>query len=37
MLRHTARPTEAFARFLDVAALTGSLPLAFGLYQHLEP
>ncbi len=37
MLRHTARPTEAFARFLDLAALTLSLPLAFALYQHVAP
>ena len=37
MLRHTARPTEAFARFLDLAALTVSLPLAFALYQHVAP
>ncbi len=37
MLRHTARPTEAFARFLDLAVLTVSLPLAFGLYQRIAP
>ncbi len=37
MLKHTARPTEAFARFLDLAALTLSLPLAFALYQRIAP
>ena len=35
MLRHNARPTEAFARFLDLSGLTLSLPLAFGLYGRL--
>ena len=35
MLKHTARPTEALARFLDLTALTLALPLGFGLYRRL--
>ncbi len=35
MLRHTARPTEAVARFLDLAALVLALPGAFSIYGRL--
>ena len=37
MLRHTARPTEAVARFVDLGALTLALPLAFGFYRRIAP
>ncbi|HET6437718.1 MAG TPA: sugar transferase [Anaeromyxobacter sp.] len=37
MLRHTARPTEAVARFLDLLALSVALPLSFGLYRRTAP
>jgi exopolysaccharide biosynthesis polyprenyl glycosylphosphotransferase len=36
MLRHTAKPTEAVARFLDLCALTLGLPLSFALYRHVS-
>jgi exopolysaccharide biosynthesis polyprenyl glycosylphosphotransferase len=35
MLKHTARPTEAVLRFLDLTALILSLPAAFTLYQSV--
>src|SRR5512140_1325309 len=37
MLRHTSTPTEAVARVIDLVALVGALPLAFGLYLRLAP
>ena len=36
MLNHTARPTEAAARFLDLGALVIALPLSFSLHLHLR-
>jgi exopolysaccharide biosynthesis polyprenyl glycosylphosphotransferase len=35
MLNHTARPTEAVARFLDLGALVVALPVAFSLHLKL--
>jgi exopolysaccharide biosynthesis polyprenyl glycosylphosphotransferase len=35
MLNHTARPTEAVARFLDLGALLIAYPLAFSLHMRL--
>ena len=37
MMRHIARPTEAAARFIDFAALTAALPIAYQLYQRGLP
>jgi exopolysaccharide biosynthesis polyprenyl glycosylphosphotransferase len=34
MLRHTARPSEAIARFVDLGVLLGSLPVALALYRR---
>jgi exopolysaccharide biosynthesis polyprenyl glycosylphosphotransferase len=36
MLNHTARPTEAIARFLDLGALLIAMPVAFSLHLHLR-
>jgi exopolysaccharide biosynthesis polyprenyl glycosylphosphotransferase len=37
MLRYTAKPTEAFARILDLVALAAALPLAYALYRQIAP